>query len=577
MKQKNHLENLNSLLSEMDLEGVPILVIDDEADRAGLNNKVNKNEISTLYSHLCQLRQLSHTSLLQYTATPQAPLLINIADVLSPDFAEVLTPGEDYIGGKEFFLEENPPLVINIPSTEIPTDHNPVVEAPETFLKALMLFYLGVASGYVLDRGQGNRSMMVHPSRKTAPHGEYFHWTRGISHKWKETLNNDSNNPERKDLLDQFETVYQELVRTVSNLPLFEELVPVLYRSINQTNIQEVNAKKGKTPPIDWRNEYAHILIGGEAMDRGFTVEGLTVTYMPRGTGMGNADSIQQRARFFGYKRSYFGYCRVFLESDVKFAFQNYVKHEEYIRQQLIDNRGQPLSEWKRLFFLDRGLKPTRSEVLDIAYKREKYSNKWYIPQYICQNTEDLIKSNNEAVNKFWLTLKDNALNQKGFQNNNKQILVDNHLFAVDIPIKNLLEQLLVDYKIKSPEESLRFSGLILLIQDYLNQYPAELCDVYLMNKGDFRSRTIPNLKSKLSQPVLFQGKTDQGKFNSNPIKYPGDTKIKEVNKLTVQIHRLDFKVTDESYTPSGFNDFAILTIWIPEKMSIDLVYQDQS
>jgi hypothetical protein len=52
-------------------------------------------------------------------------------------------------------------------------------------------------------------------------------------------------------------------------------------------------------------------------MDRGFTVEGLTVTYMPRGLGMGNADTVQQRARFFGYKRSYLGQCRIFVGPDV--------------------------------------------------------------------------------------------------------------------------------------------------------------------------------------------------------------------------------------------------------------------
>jgi len=66
------------------------------------------------------------------------------------------------------------------------------------------------------------------------------------------------------------------------------------------------------------------------AMDRGFTVEGLTVTYMPRGKGAGNADTIQQRARFLGYKRGYLGLCRVFLESDVQRAFSVYVNHEEH-------------------------------------------------------------------------------------------------------------------------------------------------------------------------------------------------------------------------------------------------------
>ena len=56
---------------------------------------------------------------------------------------------------------------------------------------------------------------------------------------------------------------------------------------------------KDELPEIRWQTEYAWILVGGQALDRGFTVEGLTVTYMPRGLGVGNADTVQQRARFF--------------------------------------------------------------------------------------------------------------------------------------------------------------------------------------------------------------------------------------------------------------------------------------
>ena len=70
-------------------------------------------------------------------------------------------------------------------------------------------------------------------------------------------------------------------------------------------------------------------------MDRGFTVEGLTVTYMPRNVGVGNVDTIQQRARFFGYKRSYLGYCRVFLDQVTIDAYNAIIEHEENVREQL--------------------------------------------------------------------------------------------------------------------------------------------------------------------------------------------------------------------------------------------------
>ena len=100
--------------------------------------------------------------------------------------------------------------------------------------------------------------------------------------------------------------------------------------------------------------------------DRGFTVEGLTITYMPRGLGGGNADTMQQRARFFGYKAAYLGYCRVFLERDARQGFEDYVEHEEFMRKDMLairENR-QPLQTWPRRFVLDPALRLCRDNVL---------------------------------------------------------------------------------------------------------------------------------------------------------------------------------------------------------------------
>ena len=103
LKSTTNLRNLNRVLQQLDLRTTPVLVIDDEADQAGLNTRAAQGAQSTTYQRLVTLRQnLPHHGYLQYTATPQAPLLINIIDVLSPRFAELLTPGDDYVGGDTF-------------------------------------------------------------------------------------------------------------------------------------------------------------------------------------------------------------------------------------------------------------------------------------------------------------------------------------------------------------------------------------------------------------------------------------------------------------------------------------------
>lgn len=561
MKQNHHLQHLKDLVSNMNLEGVPVLIIDDEADQAGLNNRVNQGEMSTIYRHLVELRQLlPHHSFLQYTATPQAPLLINIVDILSPDFAEVLTPGADYTGGKEFFLN-NAKLLETIPSEEIPTKNNDVIETPESFLYAMMLFYLGVAAGYFQDKGRGNRSMMVHPSQKTAPHGEYFHWARQVNNEWKKIISEDTKEPNRIKLLADFNKAYQDLVQTVADLPSFEELVNTLPRAINQTNIQQINATGGKTPQIDWRNEYAHILVGGQAMDRGFTVEGLTITYMPRGAGVGNADTLQQRARFFGYKRLYLGYCRVFLEQDVKEAFVSYVEHEEEIREQLTRYGDKPLSEWKRAFLMGNPLKnPTRKNLLDLPLMRGGFSNKWYAPNYPHDSDEDVINTNRELVDTFWSNLRHSDKKEFG------KISVEKHLFATDIALQSTFEQLIVKFRTTNPGDSQRLTELMIQVQHFLRQNPDELCDIYLINKGNLRKRTISNSIGKLN---LFQGRD----ASKEPGKYPGDKNIKVNNKLTIQIHRLNLHIEAEQ---REVQNVPVIAIWVPKLIEDNWVIQNQ-
>src|SRR5262249_55050199 len=88
LNHSTHLRNLVALLRELDLARTPVLVIDDEADQAGLNTQVARGRESATYQRLVALRQcLPHHTYLQYTATPQAPLLINLIDTLSPRFA----------------------------------------------------------------------------------------------------------------------------------------------------------------------------------------------------------------------------------------------------------------------------------------------------------------------------------------------------------------------------------------------------------------------------------------------------------------------------------------------------------
>ena len=168
LKQNQRLRSLTDLLRKMDLNGVPALVVDDEADQASLNTRVNLGQESTTYTRLRELRDaLPCHTFLQYTATPQAPLLINIADTLSPDFVHVLEPGDGYVGGEEFFRPGSPYIQV-IPAADIPPTNALPIDPPSSLLDALQIFFVGLSASII--NGTGRRSMLIHPARERVVH-----------------------------------------------------------------------------------------------------------------------------------------------------------------------------------------------------------------------------------------------------------------------------------------------------------------------------------------------------------------------------------------------------------------------
>jgi hypothetical protein len=277
---------------------------------------------------------------------------------------------------------------------------------------------------------------------------------------------------------------------------------------------------------------------------------------MPRGIGVGNADTIQQRARFFGYKRRYLGYCRVYLEVTARDAYRQYVTHEEDIRERLIEHRatGRPLSEWKRAFFLTASLKPTRDNVLLLDYMQDSFSDEWYAPK-APHESDDAIKDNQAVVSEFLagLDLRDDSGDPRRTE-------IQRHKVADDVHLSTAYAQLLTSLRITRPSDSQRFTGLLLQVRAYIDQYPDSTCSVYLMSGGAERKRTLNNDEVE----NIFQG--------ANPATgYPGDRGIKASHGLTIQIHYLLVASSDKEQ-----HNVPVVAVWIPQEMEAEWVVQDE-
>lgn len=570
MKNSNHLLNLIATLEKLDLQKVPTLIIDDEGDQASMNTKassiakkgesiesISELEMSTIYRRIHRIKSVvPHNTFIQYTATPQAPLFINILDNLSPNFIQLLTPGSKYTGGKAFFTE-NHFIVRTIPYTEIYSELNPITDVPDSLLDAMRIFFLGVSAGFNMRDVPGNprnRSMMVHPSRLVDDHGSYFNWVNNVKNQWAKILiERDETDESKKQLIVEFIQSYKDLKGNISDIQSFEDLLPNLGHLIKSTAVEELNSRAGSL--VDWNSNYSFILVGGQAMDRGFTVEGLTVTYMPRNRGVGNADTIQQRARFFGYKKDFIGYCRVYLDAENVHLFSEYVDHEEDIRNKLLEHKlsGKHLNELKRQFVLNEMFNLTRKNVLSDDLERDKFGNAWF--RIKAPHDSDLtIKHNIELQSKFMQKYSTLFHEDEGHKSRTDE---QKHLVA-KIPLKDLYIDLISHLKFTRQSDSSALTSLKAVIALYTDEFPPEESFVYLIKKGDLRKRSL-NKKDEILN--LFQGKNPK----SGEVVYPGDEKIKVDDNVSVQIHNLELKDSDYSKVVS-------VAVWIPERLSKSLI-----
>ncbi len=544
MKNHHRLRNLAELFASADFSDIPAIIFDDEADQASLNTRPGDREASTTYATVAALRQAFpwHTYL-QYTATPQAPLLITRIDSLSADFAELVSPGEGYTGGEGFFRAPAP-AVENIPEGEIFPDGDLPLEPPESLLRAIQVFIVGVAAGRRLESGPRHRSMLVHPSRRTATHQQYHNWVSQLRREWHEVLLGEEEF-DRAELVEEFREAHRDLAQTCEELPEFSEIEGVIPVAINQTVVTLVNSTDGREVP--WSNGYSHILVGGEKLGRGYTVRGLTVTYMPRAPGGWTADTIQQRARFFGYHQEYFGYCRVYLHPEVREIYVAYVQHEEDMRRRLSEHRGRHLREWRRLFYLDRRLEPTRRNVVLSPYLRPRLRRGWFVPR-APHDSPGRGSHNREIIRR---------VEELAFGPNGEH---PQHQYAI-ARLEGVFEQILVPLSYLEEGDALGLCVVNCNLKTILERNAVANCLVYLMDRGRLRVR---RLDGGGCIPQLFQGRSSAGAQS-----YPGDRAFAVNDMVTVQIHMLRVESEDEVRENVGAVAVRLPTEW-------DLLVQDE-
>jgi len=364
LKNAKRINDLaNALASIGEVAHLKCLVIDDEADQASLNTLVRSGEESKVYSAIDHLRSvIARHGYIQFTATPYAPLLLEANDPLFPQFVCFLEPGKGYTGGREFFMDHAEQVIRYIPAADEQGSKLPI-EFPSSLRAALWNFVIGSA---ILDKSiAASRpiSMLIHPSsRKDAQDRYFFLLTREIADFIRRAREASS----ISDLAPEAVKEYERLIRGGASDLKFEELLEGIRYVLSEVKTWLLHSATA-VKQVDWNLSPFHILIGGNKLDRGFTIEGLTVTYMNRPSS-DQIDTIEQRARAFGYRAEFLPYCQFFSSARTIKMLREVVVTEYDLRSRLVDSveNGQSIAEWAQEIglLLPEGSKPTRDNVV---------------------------------------------------------------------------------------------------------------------------------------------------------------------------------------------------------------------
>ncbi|WP_426983852.1 Z1 domain-containing protein [Brevibacillus borstelensis] len=553
LKHPDHIAHLRRIFTSSELNHYPTLIIDDEGDQASLNTKVSKRGRSATYNEIIELKRVFNLhAYVAFTATPQANLLIKTIDELSPEFCVLIEPGSGYTGGSMFHGVHQDKYIRDVPEVEIPFEEKG--EIPNSFIKALSIYLIGGAIRS-LRGDSGQHSMLVHTSHKKDHHKIVGDRVKYLVENWKQKLLLADGDPGREGILSIIKECYIEEFYCVSEeYPTWERIKEQLRYEIKNLRLPWIvnSSKSGEVPSPDKIHLKNNIFIGGNMLDRGVTLDGLSVTYITRRARESQADTVEQRARWFGYKKDYLDICRIFAPVDVSTGFSDLLGHEDDLwdRIKYLESQGVNVKDWNpRLMQLSEQFKPTRTSV---AHTKEFKISGWRI-----QNNpvidDVLAQQNVNIVTSFFEGIK--TLEKIEFG----RVV---HLVAPNCSLEYIINELL-----QKLHQNKQRDWDNILVQELLSRIDKTGrvigIDVILMRPNEQSKREL-NEKGFIKN--LMQGKSVRIS-KDNPNFYPGDRDIHN-NRVQLQIHIVSLHDENKnSYPPKT----VLLALYIPEAVASEI------
>lgn len=398
---KKNTHTLDALLRMLDqgnrdtngypcINDVPILVIDDEADSAGIDTNYDVQltpqdlAIATAINKKmrCLLSMFKKSAYVGYTATPYANFLIDKSIVsnltyelvypnqtsvnylvgkgLYPsDFAVCLDANSDYIGPEAVFGDDPLPIVRNYNELMVDAVLNPrnggrIISLPNEVEEAVQSYLIATAIRRLRGQIERHSSMLIHVDYRIQNMNDVAllvaDYVSRIRQAYNVNVGYNSYDTSMQNLyLNDFQrttnlfstahqTNYGPSVINYTWQTVQKEIVNVL----NKVDVKCVNSddsspysgnldyKKYENNTNPLNNGYYVIAVGGNCFSRGLTLEGLTTSFFYRNS---NAyDTLMQMGRWFGYRPGYYDVCRIYLSPRIQNRFISMTVADSHLR-----------------------------------------------------------------------------------------------------------------------------------------------------------------------------------------------------------------------------------------------------
>lgn len=440
-KNKSILDNLEKWLVEYNAGAdgtiaAPVLVIDDEADYASVNTRKTDESPAEINKRIRSLlSKFAHSSYVGFTATPFANVFIDPDttdemvknDLFPRDFIYGLEPPTNYVGPQAIFGETSTQESLRpVDDAEFifPDKHKSnlqVGELPPSLYEAGRAFLIANAIRDLRGEGPTHRSMLVNVSHYTAVQDQIT----ALLHAWLAQVQQDVRNfsqlaPSEALLNSSIASLHGTWQREYANTEFtWDQVQAGLVDGILPISVKAVNQRTGASS-LDFRQHQDHglrvIVVGGNSLSRGLTLEGLTVSYFFRFTKM--YDSLLQMGRWFGYRDGYRDLCRIWLSDEVVAWYMHVTAATAELRQELRKMRDQKRKP------IDFGLKvrahpdallvtaQNKMRTSTLIRRIVSISNKSLETTYV-ETNQNIVEANRRATERFLRGLGDEGISMQ--------------------------------------------------------------------------------------------------------------------------------------------------------------------